>query len=402
MPARAQSAPVTAAPADPAAALARADRLSADFEVLTLAGPFRDLRETGTVRLAKPGLVRVEVDRFRRRAVSDPWQGSGNGSVAVRGADGAGHFLTRHPQSSQYRKAETAAPESLLGSLAPVMRGFFAADSASPALRPAGEQTWEGARYRVYEADGPDGEKKTLYVSPADGLVHRAVIVSAAKSGGTGGTVTRDIALRNVHVGAAAEKETGAATFAYTPPADALPVAAKPKADAAGTLAVGDPAPDFTVEDRDGKPVRFSEVAKGRVTVLKFWATWCWPCNQSLPETEQIAASHAAAGPDGVSVLAVALWDSRDAFRSWLDRKGKDNAHIRFAFDPAPQGEDAGSRLYRVAATPTAFVVGKDGRIAAVITGYSGPTPALADAVNRALGAAATATASAAGASPAR
>jgi peroxiredoxin len=41
-------------------------------------------------------------------------------------------------------------------------------------------------------------------------------------------------------------------------------------------------APDFTLNDAAGAPVRLSEF-RGKVVVLSFWATWCVPCRTEVP-----------------------------------------------------------------------------------------------------------------------
>jgi len=88
----------------------------------------------------------------------------------------------------------------------------------------------------------------------------------------------------------------------------------------------------------------------------------------------------------------VALWDSRKAFRDWVGRYARERGvppsglPIRFAFDPQPQGKDAATALYGVRATPTEFVIGRDGRLAAVESGYTGANGRTQTAVHAALG----------------
>jgi peroxiredoxin len=138
---------------------------------------------------------------------------------------------------------------------------------------------------------------------------------------------------------------------------------------------VGADAPDFQVEDAAGRPVRLVDL-RGKVVLLKFFATWCWTCKESLPSTNTLAQKYA--GQD-VVVLAVDIWNSREAFRAWT---AKTPYHaIRFAHDPRPQGTDAASALYHVAATPTEFVIDRDGKIASVSVGYEGPNSHLEQAV---------------------
>ena len=48
---------------------------------------------------------------------------------------------------------------------------------------------------------------------------------------------------------------------------------------------IGDVAPDFTVNDSDGKQLKLSDL-RGNLVFLNFWATWCPPCVHEMPEME--------------------------------------------------------------------------------------------------------------------
>ena len=50
---------------------------------------------------------------------------------------------------------------------------------------------------------------------------------------------------------------------------------------------VGKEASDFELKDMKGNTVKLSDY-RGKKVYLKFWATWCGPCRQSMPELNKL------------------------------------------------------------------------------------------------------------------
>jgi thiol-disulfide isomerase/thioredoxin/outer membrane lipoprotein-sorting protein len=151
------------------------------------------------------------------------------------------------------------------------------------------------------------------------------------------------------------------AEFAWTPPAGAEAYK-EPE-----LLALGSAAPDFTANAPDGTPVTLSSL-KGKTVILDFWATWCGPCQHSMPHLEKV---YDAVKDQNVAVLAVCVWDEKAAYDKWITAK-KDTYTFPTAFDPAGRGaKNIAGGIYKVTGIPTQYVIDKDGKIAAAYSGYS-------------------------------
>jgi peroxiredoxin len=121
------------------------------------------------------------------------------------------------------------------------------------------------------------------------------------------------------------------------------------------------PAPDFTLKDADGKPVRLADF-KGKVVLLDFWATWCGPCAIEIPWFVDLQRRNK---DRGLAVLGVSMdddgWDSVKPFTSRL------GVNYRVVM-----GNDETSQMYGgVDALPTTFLIDREGRIAAVHIGLA-------------------------------
>ncbi len=122
-----------------------------------------------------------------------------------------------------------------------------------------------------------------------------------------------------------------------------------------GGLEVGQQAPAFELETIEGETVALSDYA-GEQVVLNFWASWCPPCREELPELIEFGEE------TGIPVLGVNVTKN--------ERRGK--ADVEAFLTEVPVSfpvllDEAGvvEKTYRVVALPTTYVIGTDGRITA-------------------------------------
>jgi thiol-disulfide isomerase/thioredoxin len=112
-------------------------------------------------------------------------------------------------------------------------------------------------------------------------------------------------------------------------------------------------APDFTLPDLQGNPVRLADF-RGKTVIIDFWATWCPPCEFQVPELNALQEAHAAAGD--VVVLGVAVdVEGVDVVAPWCDEKGVEYTMLI--------GDDDLARDFGAMGFPTLVVVRPDGTI---------------------------------------
>jgi len=289
------------------------------------------------------------------------------------------------PIEQDHSDLERRLPPFFYSFFAPGTDGYTKNYSIS-AYHYTGTEQWQGKAYQVVEGDGVySGLKITspthlkLWIGDDD-IVHHAVFQLEMHFPKSVTTSTTDYVLNKVELAKSIDKKV----FAYRPPADAKKISIR---DYYAQLASKPPmengtvAPDFTVYDAAGKPVKLSDY-RGKVVVLDYWATWCGPCQASLPDTNAAAKKF---HDKNVVFLAINVWDKKDAFDQWLPQHKQLDA-LDFVIDTTPgQGQDIATKLYHVTGIPTQFVIGKDGKIAKSIVGNSGSSAGLESALQTAL-----------------
>jgi len=80
----------------------------------------------------------------------------------------------------------------------------------------------------------------------------------------------------------------------------------------------GRAAPDFRLQTLDGRTVQLSDL-QGKMVLINFWATWCLPCRQEMPE---IVKAYSLYKNKPFEVVAVDEQEDPDTVRKWVDAFG--------------------------------------------------------------------------------
>ena len=110
--------------------------------------------------------------------------------------------------------------------------------------------------------------------------------------------------------------------------------------------------PPFLLDDLDGDIVSTASL-RGKVVLLNFWATWCPPCRDEIPELIELSKRF----KDRLQIVGVSMDDApEDEVRQFARNMGMDY--------PIVMGSRTLSAEYGgVPALPTSFVVNTEGRI---------------------------------------
>ena len=110
--------------------------------------------------------------------------------------------------------------------------------------------------------------------------------------------------------------------------------------------------PAFSLTDLNGRNLELASY-KGKVVLLDFWATWCGPCRIEIPGFVGLQDRYRE---EGLAVIGISLDDSPEPVREFY-REYKMNY-------PVAMGDEKVSELFGgILGLPTAFLIGRDGRI---------------------------------------
>ena len=118
-------------------------------------------------------------------------------------------------------------------------------------------------------------------------------------------------------------------------------------------------AANFTLKSAEGSNIRLSEY-RGQVVLINFWASWCGPCRQEMPELDKL---HQKYQDLGFTVFGINVEQDRAS----ADRVLRD---IPVSFPVLFDDENLVSELYQVDAMPVTVLVDRSGTVRFAHKGY--------------------------------
>jgi len=131
-----------------------------------------------------------------------------------------------------------------------------------------------------------------------------------------------------------------------------------------GSSAAGEerrPAPDFSLRDLDGREVSLSQM-RGKVVILNFWATWCPPCRQEIPDFVDLQKQY---GAQGLQIVGVSMdQEGASVVRPFVQQN-----HINYTM--LVDGQKIAGLYGGIQGIPTTFILDRQGRIAKKAVGFT-------------------------------
>ena len=123
---------------------------------------------------------------------------------------------------------------------------------------------------------------------------------------------------------------------------------------------IGKKATEFSLPAVNGETVALQSL-RGKVVLLNFWATWCGPCRQELPELARVQEKYRQRG---LTVVAVTVDNDVENVRSFLK---KYDIKLQALWDKKKKVADA----YVVEKMPSSYLIDRNGIVRFIHRGYT-------------------------------
>jgi thiol-disulfide isomerase/thioredoxin len=108
----------------------------------------------------------------------------------------------------------------------------------------------------------------------------------------------------------------------------------------------------------DGKKFRLAD-QKNKIIVLDFWASWCGPCLQAMPQVDSVAREFAS---QDVRLVAINLQETPEKIRTALER-------LKLETEVALDRDGRVAERYGATAIPQTVIIDRDGKVARLFIG---------------------------------
>ncbi len=132
-----------------------------------------------------------------------------------------------------------------------------------------------------------------------------------------------------------------------------------------GKAVKGKLAPEISLDDLNGQPVKLSDY-RGKVVIVNFWASWCRPCKSEMPDLDE-AAREFSQGSEAV-LLTVNLTDGS---RETAETAREYVADHRLALTVLLDIQSRAANAYSITSIPTTYIIDRQG---VVVNSIAGPT----------------------------
>lgn len=121
------------------------------------------------------------------------------------------------------------------------------------------------------------------------------------------------------------------------------------------SVSIGKTAPEFTMNNQEGKPVSLSDF-RGKVLLVDFWASWCGPCRRENPN---VVAAYKKFNEKGFDILGVSLDKEKEAWVKAIDQDKLTWNHV----SDLQYWNNAASKQYGVMSIPSNVLIDQNGVI---------------------------------------